>query len=138
MLRKPCVLPALAIPPTLWEPSERRPSRKCSAKTLLTLRKYFNANNLISRTVEDGSEATSLRLRIRQITIAIEKRRLSPVISDRTFCAGKPKKRPFLGMSECRYRFPRLVSDTETLCEALVQRPYIRETLYRSLSRRRE
>ena len=26
-----------------------------------TLRKYFNANNLISRTVEDGSEATSLR-----------------------------------------------------------------------------
>ena len=31
------------------------------AKTLLTLRKYFNANNLISRTVEDGSEATSLR-----------------------------------------------------------------------------
>src|SRR5262249_49055289 len=28
-------------------------------------------------------------------------------------------------MSECRFRFPRLVSDTETLCEALVQRPYI-------------
>jgi hypothetical protein len=28
---------------------------------LLTLRKYFNANNLTSRTVEDGSEATSLR-----------------------------------------------------------------------------
>src|SRR4029077_8208858 len=47
------------------------------------------------------------------------------------------KKRPFLGMSECRYRFPRLVSDTETLCQAPVQRPYIRETPYRSLSRRR-
>jgi hypothetical protein len=62
--------------------------------------------------------------------------RLASVISERTYCARKPKKRPFLGTSECRYQFPRLVSDTETLCEARVQHPYIRETPYRSLSRR--
>jgi hypothetical protein len=60
-----------------------------------------------------------------------------PVSSDRTYRAGMPKKRPFLGMSECRCRFPRLISHIETLREAPVQRPYIRETLYRSLSRRR-
>src|ERR1700751_4210539 len=36
--------------------SDSVPGEKCSAKTLLTLRKSFNANDLIFQTVEDGSK----------------------------------------------------------------------------------